>query len=388
MLQRQRRIEQFLVACTQQGDLAKAGSLLGDAVTGVPDAASYQGVAGFVHAATAGTSLLPPEIESRLHDESLRASMLRQQVQLDLNRIVNTLDEGGMPFLVLKGPVLDKWVYRNRDQRSYNDLDLLVHPRDLEQAVEILVEGGCTLLDRNWELLLSQLPGEVHLCAPMGTVIDLHWHILNETRLRSEFRISGEELMIHAQHVTIDDIKVPTLQPGPMLIQVALHACLSGADRLVWVKDVEQCATADGLDWNEVVRLAELWRVSQPVALSLTRAQVLLGLEVPECASRRLGAGRGYCRADGWLTGLLPVLGGDGGRTLARPIAKAARVSSLHSAAELARRSFSALTQRFHDSDRIIRDATDPASILHPSGTDADRDRFFGTVAASSSARP
>lgn len=388
MLQRQRRIEQFLVACTQHGDLEEAGSLLGDAVTYLGDAASYQGVAGFVHTATAGTSLLPPEIESRLHDESLRASIVRQQVQLDLNRIVNTLDEGETPVLVLKGPVLDKWVYRHRDRRSYNDLDLLVHPHNLERTVEILVEDGCTLLDQNWELLLSQLPGEVHLCAPMGTVVDLHWHILNETRLRSEFLISGEALMDHATRVSIDDIKVPTLEPEPMLIQVALHACLSGADRLVWVKDVEQCATAEGLDWDEVVRLAELWRVLQPVALSLTRAQVLLGLELPEGVSRRLGVGRGYCRADAWLTNMLPVLGGVGGRTLARPIARAAQSSGRHSAAELTRRSFSALTQRFHDSDRIIRDATDPASILHSSGTNADRDRFFRTVAASATARP
>lgn len=351
----------------------------------VPPAAAHHGVAAFVNESVAGTGVLPETVESAVRDEALRAAMLSQQVQADLGRIAGALDDAGVPFLVLKGPVLDKWVYRHRGRRAYNDLDVLVPPAHLGHAVRVLEGDGSVLLDRNWDMMLARLPGEVHLLAPMGTVVDLHWHVINSASMRHVFSIDGDALTEHMHRVPLGGSEIPTLAPAAMLIHVALHACHSGADRLIWLKDVEQCATAPELDWGQVIALTEQWNLTQPLALVLTRTSHLLGLEVPRSAATHLGVGRGYCRLSRWADRAVPVLGTSQSRSPGRLVARATRRDTRESLSALLGKTIRAASELGRsDGNRINRDPGDPGSPLYASGTDHDRDAFFRRVASTS----
>jgi hypothetical protein len=76
------------------------------------------------------------------------------------------------------------------------------------------------------------------------------------------------------------------------VVHLALHACLAGAHRLVWLKDVEQALRADGFDWNELVDRARDCRAGLAIALVLARAHQLLGISVPRRVVAQLAPGR------------------------------------------------------------------------------------------------
>jgi hypothetical protein len=85
---------------------------------------------------------------------------------------------------------------------------------------------------------------------------------------------------------------VLTLDPEDTLIQLSLHAGLSGAVKLAWLKDIERACVAPDLAWDEVVSRAHRFGTAEVVAISLRRAQALLGADVPSDVIADLGGSR------------------------------------------------------------------------------------------------
>src|SRR5205085_2726171 len=72
--------------------------------------------------------------------------------------------------------------------------------------------------------------------------------------LRRATRISMEDVFARARSVTVDGVEVRTPDAVDTLIHLALHACLAGGGRFVWLKDIEQAVANDRPAWEEVVR--------------------------------------------------------------------------------------------------------------------------------------
>src|SRR5262249_20701768 len=157
----------------------------------------------------------------------------------DLALIGGAFDELGVSWLVAKGPVLAEGVYDRPDLRTYTDLDLFVAPTWVGRALEALEGLGRPVLGPTLEHLRRLSVSEVHVVAPHGTVVELHFHLLNDAPQRERFTVPMAELYNRPRRVLLGDQSVPTLDPVDTLVYLCLHACLSGADRLVWMKDVE-----------------------------------------------------------------------------------------------------------------------------------------------------
>ncbi len=89
---------------------------------------------------------------------------------------------------------------------------------------------------------------------PNGTALDLHWHVVNDARLRRRFTFRTEEMLGRAVRMAIGDSIVPALDPVDTLLHLGYHTAHSGGHRLMWLKDVERATAADGLDWDVVLR--------------------------------------------------------------------------------------------------------------------------------------
>ena len=72
------------------------------------------------------------------------------------------------------------------------------------------------------------------------------------------------------------------MDPVDNLALVALHASMSGGNRLVWAKDLERLSRRDTPDWDDLVRRARAAHIGPPVGLMLQRSVRLLGAQVPE----------------------------------------------------------------------------------------------------------
>ena len=363
-----------LVACLQgAGDGARALASFRDGdLAQLANHAAHHRVVPFLAVAVGATGAGAPEgaIRSLLRGHATRAAKHLLTVS-DLETVVATLTAADVPFLVIKGPVLAERYYPSPDLRAYNDLDVLVRPGDFPRATDAIVAAGGQILDRNWELLRSESRGQMHVSLPLGSVADVHWHLLNRGVVREDFRIPTGELFDRRRSVAIGGGSVSTLDPVDTLLHLCLHASLSGGDRLLWLKDVERVVAGDPPDWDEVVRRARAWCAARSVAITLARSRRSLGTPVPSEVLDQLTGGPVARRLGEAIDRWFPVEASVGRMTPAVVWAQFARDSATATARALLVRSRRPVGGR--------RGGT-PDAILRPTGTIADRGAFLNSV--------
>jgi hypothetical protein len=365
-----------------RGDHAAAVALaqgLDGSIAELPAAAAFHGVEAFVHQAIGSAPGLPSDVTGALRDDYYRVLLTRQQVLADLADIVRTLGGKGIEPLVLKGPALAELHYPDPTLRSYHDLDLLVRPAQLPLALDTLEAAGHRLLDANWDQLFANRAGEVHLMAPRGTVVDLHWQLFNDEELRSWVSVDVEDAIKRSRRTEINGCPVRVLDRVDNFVFVGVHACRSGGDRLIWLQDVALCARDAELDPAEAWRRVDEWRVRTAIELVVGRAEDSLGA-IPAGLRPPPNV---YARIDSLLTRMSPIQDTAGRRSAIRLLARAAGDRPSDSAWLFVRRAgrWAREGAPRGEPDTIDRDPDSPLSPLHPTGGAEDRERFLAAVA-------
>ena len=247
--------------------------------------ADYHGVAGLAYERLRKVEAATPFITD-LHDRYTRAVQGHMRIMWELAHLQPVLDATGARWAVIKGPVAVEVLYGSPGERAYLDLDVLVEPAAFRDVLTALQDSGSELLDRNWTLLRRDLLGEVHLRLPGGTPLDLHWNLINMNRGR--MWIDTPELLERSTSTNLGGVTVRTLDPVDFLTHLAVHAALSGGDRLMWLKDVERAAVVLDPSWESVVERARRWRVGAAVGLILARTRDVLGAPIPADVPARL----------------------------------------------------------------------------------------------------
>lgn len=306
------------------------------------------------------------------------------KARAELASMALTLDAADIRWMSLKGPVLAEVVYRRADLRAYGDIDLLVMPTDLGPCIEALEAAGCRVVDRNWTLLCERMLGQVQLITPGGTPVDLHWHLLNEARLRDRFTIDTGLLFEQARTVHVGAAHVRTLSPSHTLLHLAIHAAMAGGNRLVWMKDLEQALRNDAPPWSELLEDAARWRASLVCATMLQRARTVLGVPVPDQVLEALAPGRVWINMARIADLVAPVARSTGRRSLARLVARATGVDDRSSVLQLASKVRAGLHVRpqITVAPTPTADGSDPQSTQHPAGGASERARFIQLVHA------
>jgi hypothetical protein len=157
-------------------------------------------------------------------------------------------------FVMLKGATIAGWLYADPLQRTYTDLDLLIHQRDESHIVGLLGDLGFTpLLDR--ASLGFSSPEEQPLRNKLGIVIDLH------TALQG-VRVSADEAwrVLRAETVSWSwaGTAVPALAPPARAMHLALHLAQRGLEDGKAAKDLELGLTQlEPRVWTDARDLAE-----------------------------------------------------------------------------------------------------------------------------------
>ena len=162
-----------------------------------------------------------------------------------------------------------------------------------------------------------------------------------------------------------------------------MHACRSGGNRLLWLKDLEQAVLHDAPSWDEVIERAREWRAALALATMLLRTRRALGVQLPSEVLRALASPT-------WRTlvasteRLAPVERSIGRDSLAMLVNYSVRSDERTSLIDLERRSRKWL--RGARPLRIKRLRADDPEGLPPmaqsSGGPLDRNQYFSAVAA------
>jgi hypothetical protein len=298
----------------------------------------------------------------------------------DLAGFAAAIAPEAIPWITFKGPVAAQLLYARPELRTYRDLDLLIPRSDFSRAIDYLQRNGFEVIDRNWTLIRRERRGQLHLTLAMGTVADLHWHLLNRAVVREAFDLEMDAVMTRSRTVMVSGVAAHTLDPVDTLVHLALHAALAGADRLIWLKDVERSIAVEAPDWDDVVVRALSWRAGAAVAVTLRRAREVLGAAVPIWVLRDLDPSPLRERLGSTFDRHWPTERADGDLTPAAlwpQVVRDGRFATLGSILQRSvRRPASALHQFLGEPGGGGREH-EPAAVLHPSGGRNVRDGYL-----------
>lgn len=278
---------------------ALIGRALTDCVRGIPsramqrvvdrgllprlvEAGRYHRVLNMVHLAVKDIAGADSELKAALDRYYLHQIGHHLRALSDLGSLVDVFAEQGVDWLLVKGPVLSESVYERSDLRVYNDLDVVIDREAFPKAIDVLEAEGFTLLDRNWDLIRRERRAQLHVSLALGTVGDVHHHLLNRATVRGSLSLPMSELFERARTVDLGSVQVRTLDPVDTLLHLCIHAGLAGGDRLLWMKDVEQALRTRSMPWDEILERARRWRAGPLVAVVLRRSRSQIDASVPE----------------------------------------------------------------------------------------------------------
>ena len=230
------------------------------------------------------------------------AQVARQlPLQLDLRLVADALR--GSPWAVVKGPAVAATVHAGAP-REFHDLDVLVSPAAFGDALRALEARGARAMDPDWAGIRAARAGEIAVALPHGTFLDLHWHLVNRPARRQRFAVDVDAMLDRTRPATLLGTAAPVLDATDQLHHLALHACLSGAWRLLWSYDL-RLASRDA-DWAELAARTASADTGLAVAMALSRARQVLDAPVPGRALRALSGGSPWRIAGRLATTLRP----------------------------------------------------------------------------------
>jgi hypothetical protein len=323
-------------------------------------AATFHGVAPALHVVLGDVESVPPDVSRDLERAYHAGVAFHLGVLEDVAYLDETLGAAGVPWLVLKGPALAQLYYHHPDIRPYSDLDVLVPPDAIGGAADALERSGTRFDDTS--LILRDGPtGELAALLPSGRWLDLHWHVVNQPHLRRRLTVDVPPLFARAREVTLGRTTARTLSPADTLAHLSLHGCASGADRLVWLKDIVRCMQVEGPACAEHVDVSVGWGTSLMAAVCVQRACSVFGLGVPSDVAALVPHMSPWLTAARLVDRAVPVLDRYDRPTAARVLARSTRGTGRASIADLVRRGVLTVGHKVIRGRRPFRRRTPPA---------------------------
>lgn len=208
--------------------------------------------------------------------------------QLGLNagrRAIDALRAVGIEILALKGAALLGTAYRDVGARPMGDVDLAVPSHRVGEAVNALRDAGFAPTASEPERALATHHSLAFRGAD-GHEVDLHRGMLWRPGLDEEFWRGSVDAAVAGTLVRV-------LNPADQLLHVCAHgAAWNPIHPVRWAADAFKILAApeEGLDWDRLVAMAELGRLSLPLGEALTYLTAELRAPVPARVIDELGA--------------------------------------------------------------------------------------------------
>lgn len=185
---------------------------------------------------------LPPSAAAAISARTQQERATVGVLAAELGVAVDHLHATGVRCLVFKGLPLATQAYGDAAARGTGDLDLLVHPSDLERAYRGLLAAGWSSMSGlptpgpSWSWRhLKRTGNEVSLIS-QSSMVDLHWHLTPARSATPEF----DQLWARSVPVDVVGRSVRTLAPYDSLAHASGHATKDGWHWLRGLVDVHR----------------------------------------------------------------------------------------------------------------------------------------------------
>lgn len=181
-------------------------------------------------------------------------------------KAIVTLREAGISCLLIKGAAGLAAGWWSPGERPLLDVDILLQPGRLREAVQVLTDSGWTL-----DFSVPAVPDAYRHSGPMisphGFQLDLHWYSLRH------FRWPGvdDRLWAGAVPAVLGGVEVLTPAPEDFLVHTIAHGARRDSMSEVWMAD-SRALLAEGKvpwNWSRFIQTASHYRAGSAMAKAL-----------------------------------------------------------------------------------------------------------------------
>lgn len=200
----------------------------------------------------------------------------------ELSRIQSACVKRGVRLMTFKGPALAAEAYGSLALRTFNDIDLLIHPAEYESTRQSLYELGYSLdpkLDDAQQSFKLSQKGTLTFRSPSGGYVDLHTHLLDPA---FPFPANFDELWERRRNIDVAGVNVVTMAHEDLCVYLAVHGAKHQWGLVGWVLDLALLMEAASIsEWTSVERRAQALGQSRLLTLGVNVARAVLGTERP-----------------------------------------------------------------------------------------------------------
>ena len=141
---------------------------------------------------------------------------------------VVALDTAGIAVVLLKGPVIARWLYADGEPRWYNDCDLLLREADLEAAAVVLTDLGYSRRPSPPDdpALVASVHSDVWTRAQDTVALELHWTLVG---LEATPRSVWDVLSADTPPIIVGGVEMRCLSERGRALHLALHLAQHGS---------------------------------------------------------------------------------------------------------------------------------------------------------------
>jgi hypothetical protein len=238
----------------------------------------------FTNLLKAEPHILPDDIGSMVSDGLKHHTETNLFLTSQLFRIIKTFQAADIPLLPFKGALLSIQAYGDPALRMFGDLDLLVQPKHLDEAIQLLQKSGYRpvtsvswLQKSNWYISRQK---DVHFVDEnKQTILELHWKLSG-----SHFGLPKEmnRLWDRLESVCLAGTHVPNLSFNDLLIYLCLHGSRHSWERFGWICDVYYLLTSrEEIDWVSILAESKRLGCENVVALGLKLVNEFFEYPIP-----------------------------------------------------------------------------------------------------------
>jgi hypothetical protein len=235
-------------------------------------------------------------LREALTERALREAAQELHRQRELARVVGALARAGVPGVLFKGAATALTLFERGELRPRDDADLLIDPRHLAIAGELLADLGYEAVAGNiHEHVMSQRLFRRRDPYRVLHNLDLHWRVSNRPP-RGDPALDGlSPRALRARAVPLPALGHGALQPDALdqIIIACTHlsAHHAGAVRLIWLYEIHlMLARSNDAARAALARRVQELGVERDVAAGLAAALGVFDTPVRELESLLAGA--------------------------------------------------------------------------------------------------
>jgi Uncharacterised nucleotidyltransferase len=248
--------------------------------------ARRQGVTPLLHRHlnAVGPGDVPPDVLNQLRQSLLENNLSNLFKTGELLKILALFDAHGIAVVPYKGPTLAALAYGNFALRMFDDLDMLLHERDIPQAKDLLIRQGFRpryALTPAQEAASLRSTRELHLVSADGLLVELHAGVSYRS---FGFPIDPQRLWERREPVALLGREVLTFSAEDLLLILCVHGAKHCWVSLGWVCDISELLRSLGqrIKWDVVAGQARELHVERLLGLGLALAEGLLQAPIPQ----------------------------------------------------------------------------------------------------------